>query len=608
VTRAMPPQCRGGLSAGPLGALVCSVVLAGACSGPSAPSSAPQVQTLTANVLALTGTPVLAIGQASQFAADTRAGQDVTRQSVWSSSNAAVVTASATGLVTGVGIGTATITAAYHDATGALQVVVQQAPESSPRIASCATIVLPGAYVLVADISQPIGQGACLTIGTSNVQLDCQNHSVSWLRADNVIHVHVTNCTTTATVAAAGGNNLTDVEFDHDTLLGGWHSNGSTGLTLSGNHVTGPGIVANQAEGSLIVRNTIDTPDGSSGIALWEGHDNQVLDNVIDGGYDGSGRSVGEDDGILLVDESADTVRGNTIRNVWDAGIEGVDAVTDTTVDGNTILNAGKAGIASYWCTHWTGNAILHNSVAQSPYLMLAIYDRGSRCRDLTTLGAFADSQVVGNIFRAPIGQAPGMLLVFDNLAPGATFNNLIRDNDLGSGPGPSVAPLSAFVDGGGNLCAIGSSPFCTGGGLLTSAPSILRQIPASRRSSAADAVGRVAAGISYAGRGGGGHHTAYEAVRPDAVHACRRRRTSNRAGVRSGAWEVRRRSTPRAAFGHRWRVMPTRHGTPNRAAGRRPPSRRPRAGPGPEPRGLVAVAERRARGSAQKDLSEVAP
>jgi hypothetical protein len=111
-------------------------------------------------------------------------------------------------------------------------------------------------------------------------------------------------------------------------------------------------------------------------------------------------------------------MRGNTIRNVWDAGIEGVDAVTDTTVDRNTILNAGKARTALYWCTHRTGNAILHHSVSQSPYLMLAIYDRGSRCRDLTTLGAFADSQVVGNTFRAPIGQAPGMLLVFDNLPP----------------------------------------------------------------------------------------------------------------------------------------------------------------------------------------------
>jgi hypothetical protein len=67
------------------------------------------------------------------------------------------------------------------------------------------------------------------------------------------------------------------------------------------------------------------------------------------------------DDGVVLVDEANDTIPGNTINNVFDAGIEGIDVVQNTAVAQNTIANAGNGGIGSYWCASWTGDVISSN-------------------------------------------------------------------------------------------------------------------------------------------------------------------------------------------------------------------------------------------------------
>src|ERR1019366_8509568 len=100
-----------------------------------------------------------------------------------------------------------------------------------------------------------------------------------------------------------------------------------------------------------------------------------ILQNTLSGGYDGSGANVGTDDGILLKNETGDTVQGNTINRFYDAGIEGVDAVTRTTLAANTITNVGVAGIGAYWCTNWTSNVIQANNVSQAPHMFLAHYE-----------------------------------------------------------------------------------------------------------------------------------------------------------------------------------------------------------------------------------------
>jgi len=93
--------------------VVAAAMFAVACGSSTSPS--------TVSMVAVTGT-VSAVGATSQFVAtatlSTGTTQDVTGQSTWQSSNTAVATVNPTGLVTGVGVGTAQITATYQSVSG----------------------------------------------------------------------------------------------------------------------------------------------------------------------------------------------------------------------------------------------------------------------------------------------------------------------------------------------------------------------------------------------------------------------------------------------------------------------------------------------------------
>jgi parallel beta-helix repeat protein len=334
---------------------------------------------------------------------------------MWKSSDSSVAPVSATGVVTAKGAGSATITASVQAASGMSTVTVTPVLLSS-TITTCGNILTPGNYQLAADISQPPSFGPCVEVRTAGVQLDCRQHVISIIQLLGANDVTITNCARGTLVDEQKSTNVT---ITHNTLLS---------LTLLG------------------------------------GSGNQVLENTIDGGYDGSGRQVGQDDGILLIDEANDTVQRNTIQNVFDAGIEGVDAVTDSTITDNTIVNAGVAGIASYWCTSWTGNTISGNSVSTSNWLADFIYEVGlGKCVNLSTPGAFENNRLIGNRFTNALAHGGSMNFNLANLPAGAVVGNLIQGNDLGVLGGPFVDPASGFSDGGGNICAPGTSPFCGG-------------------------------------------------------------------------------------------------------------------------------------------------
>jgi parallel beta-helix repeat protein len=395
-----------------------AVLAACGSSGPTTPS------TRVLDVI-VKGTSVLVAGQTTQLTAMTDAGQDVTVGVDWRTSDLNVASISPLGLLTAKRTGTANINATYKGATGTLNVVVNPVLISSPSITSCGNVVASGAYVLANDISESTPFGACLTIQASAVQIDCRNHTVTGMLVSNVTDVTVTNCTFVTELFGTGKSfatvdNSTHVTFEHNTM---------------------------------------------SEIVLKGGNNNQVLQNTIDGGYDGSGRQVGQDDGILLIDEANDTIQGNTISNVFDAGIEGVDVVMNSVIANNTIVNTGTVGISSYWCTSWTGNTISGNSVSRSPGLFRFEYKVGtSKCLNPSTPGAFANNKMVGNRFSSPIfGADSSMWFNFPTVGGAGVFNNLIQGNDVGSAPGPAVVPASGFINGGGNICPPSTSTFCGG-------------------------------------------------------------------------------------------------------------------------------------------------
>jgi hypothetical protein len=103
-----------------IAALAALVGLGPACGGST---TAPQTPTVSVGAVALSGTLTLpATGQTSQLTATARmsdgTSQVVTNQAKWQSSNSAVATVSSTGLVSGVGYGTATITATFQGVSG----------------------------------------------------------------------------------------------------------------------------------------------------------------------------------------------------------------------------------------------------------------------------------------------------------------------------------------------------------------------------------------------------------------------------------------------------------------------------------------------------------
>jgi len=94
--------------------VLAAALAAGAC---GSPTSATTVSTVTVSGA------VPAVGSSSQFSAVATLGggatQDVTTSATWSTSNSAVATVSSTGLVVGVGSGTAVISATYSGVAGA---------------------------------------------------------------------------------------------------------------------------------------------------------------------------------------------------------------------------------------------------------------------------------------------------------------------------------------------------------------------------------------------------------------------------------------------------------------------------------------------------------
>jgi parallel beta-helix repeat protein len=227
----------------------------------------------------------------------------------------------------------------------------------------------------------------------------------------------------------------------------------SSDVTVRRSTVTN-GILWATASSRVVFDSNTANAGGGVLILLEEGASNRATNNVLDGMYNGGPVEDGVDDAILLKDETGDAIDNNTISNVFDAGIEAVGALSNTSMSGNTISNAGVAGLASFWCTAWTANTISGNTVTKSPVLARILYATGPKCGSTITPAAFADNKFIGNLFRTPAsGTEPDSVTRMAIGMSGPVLNNLIQDNDFAANLGPWLRPAGGFVDGGGNVC-----------------------------------------------------------------------------------------------------------------------------------------------------------
>ncbi|MGH9408967.1 MAG: hypothetical protein ACRD1V_05895 [Vicinamibacterales bacterium] len=100
-------------------------------------------------------------------------------------------------------------------------ITVQSAGNGSTVLSACGAVLVPGNYVLSADLAS---SSDCLTFeSVAGVQLDCRGHALSSARIGNASGITVTNCSMTSLVLETVGN----VSVTTSTMTGGGES--STG-------------------------------------------------------------------------------------------------------------------------------------------------------------------------------------------------------------------------------------------------------------------------------------------------------------------------------------------------------------------------------------------
>jgi hypothetical protein len=364
-------------------------------------------------------------------------------------------------------------------------------------ISACGEITQSGSYVVTKDLAS--SGTSCLNIhDVTNFQLDCQGHTIDSLNSrrsgvpygtvlvTNSSTFSIQNCVFTATGPnGSGGNHFPALSIMNSTgaiisgnTIGGIAANDNQSVPIPGaasnfqitNNAVTYGISMYFAVNSLLQSNTIDATGldfDSGGIGFAQGHDNRILNNTIDGRtYSNTGPIHGTDDGILLNDEVNDIVQGNTIMNIFDAGIETEGTSRNTQIIGNNIRNAYTTGIGAYWGTNWIGNVVSNNLVKDCPSMFQITREDSMPSSFIPNeqIVYFTDNVFSGNTFTG--NAMTGSLFGFSgNTSPQPidpskimAVRNSFSNNDFGINT-PIFYPTSMVIDLGGNICTQPSDP-----------------------------------------------------------------------------------------------------------------------------------------------------
>ena len=389
--------------------------------------------------------------------------------------------------------GTFHVVAASHaDPSRTATAAVTVSKSTSAAISSCTPITAPGTFAVTADLSSP---GTCLDVhDTHGVTIDCGGHTVGGspaLSMTNVDGFSLTNCNfaSTSTIFVANLTKVSNGTFQHDTFGTTWVNvvraadvridqntfNASYQQSYSHRVVLSSNTLISQTRGSASTAAMIISNAGS---------DNQIVGNVMDGKWAGSGFTE-TDDGVLLTDESGDTVSGNTISNVFDCGIETGGVIANATISNNRITRTGICGIGGWYWNSLRASTVSGNVASDVPrlfhfYRIFGLRPAGFDGQHELPADAavyFSDNAFDGNRLVNPSapGSSSSILRVYNQLdysgtissgpgerAPGPSdfvlTNNTFRNNDFGhalTAPDFGTPIVSGLViDGGGNVCS----------------------------------------------------------------------------------------------------------------------------------------------------------
>lgn len=384
-------------------------------------------------------------------------------------------------------------------------------PQGVIHLNSCFEITQAGDYVLDDDIVGNPDE-VCISIhDVSNINLNCNNHSIKSEKPkliDNYTHQNNhTRQILVGTLLIKNVNQFTikschfpsngEKNLDEDNIAVYQSVNGtiisntiekhevfvkdSKNIYFKDNILTSASYYQHTTDNSVIDNNKItlfdiDDKFYSGGLINSDGgFGNQITNNIIDGKSDGIfGHLQGPDDGIILGDEGdiltgerAAIVKNNTISNTYDCGIETAGLVQDAIISNNKIDNTGVCGIGGWYGNSWVKNRVSDNTVNNSPKLF-HIY-HWARLADEKTAYLLPGETIrfKDNIFednKLTNKKSTSLPTLIDM----KTFNtpedklilsnNILKDNDFGSSDiQPRLNPGSMFIDGGGNICKQGS-------------------------------------------------------------------------------------------------------------------------------------------------------
>ena len=346
-------------------ALVAIAALAAACGDGATepPPDPPRPATVTVTPATVEFT---ALDATVQLAADVRdqhdqvmAGAPVT----WSSSTAAVATVDASGLVTAVGNGTATITASAGSASGMAAVTVMQVPDSVAVLPAEATIAALGDTLrlaaeafdanrhAVADVefawestdgavATVDGSGLVTAVGNGTATITASAGSASGMAAVTVMQVpdSVAVLPAEATIAALGDTlrlaaeafdanrqSVADVEFS-------WESSDGAVATVDAS-----GLVTAAGNGTATITASADSASGMATVTVM-----QSPDSVAVLPEEATIAALG--DTLRLAAEALDA-NGQSVAGaefVWESSDDAV-----ATVDGSGLVTAAGNGMAT---------------------------------------------------------------------------------------------------------------------------------------------------------------------------------------------------------------------------------------------------------------------
>jgi hypothetical protein len=243
----------------------------------------------------------------------------------------------------------------------------------------------------------------------------------------------------------------------------------SDGLTVANSSFSASTLQIYDSDAVAIKSNSIKLDNlvtYSAGIILVNSTGSSIVNNVIDGAWDGViGSAKGADDGIEVGPLTNSTIQGNAINNVWDCGIETSGLVANVRIADN---NIGRAlfGVGGWFWNSWISNTVSSNTAAN--VVRLFEFNRADGLYSGEQLVYFQDNTFTGNKLlnqTLPRNNTADFEMrgTSGNRLPSSVFvtgNNVFTGNDFSpGGVRPNFSPASMIVDGGGNVCNTSNVP-----------------------------------------------------------------------------------------------------------------------------------------------------